>query len=263
MSVTLKLKPDVVKRRCRFCGHIFSKKSNLFRHIKNCHNFPNTLPDNNQLSKPTNDNDLKGVIISLRKQIDKQSQQIEELKHNQTQQIETIGKHIEELKEKPNVTNNILQVVCVRQDDNYLDMLTNNLGCFYKALDYVKGCALSDINGDCQLIKRIYFDPKIPKPSFHYTNTTRNKIQYFNENGDSVIDKKHLVGRKLANNLQNSYLKGVNHAIMDNVNNNKCPNKFLDEYDLQTWNKHIYNLSDPSYQKKFMNQLDIPDKDQV
>ncbi len=73
-----------------------------------------------------------------------------------------------------------------------------------------------------------------------------------------VIDNKELFGRKLANNLQNSYLKGVNYLITCNLNNRMCPNKFLEEYDIQTWNGHIYELSDLRYQKKIINQLNIP-----
>jgi hypothetical protein len=37
-----------------------------------------------------------------------------------------------------------------------------------------------------------------------------------------------------------------------------CPNKFLEDHDLQTWNQHIYELSDARYQIKIVNHLDIP-----
>ena len=62
----------------------------------------------------------------------------------------------------------------------------------------------------------------------------------------------------MANNLQNSYLKGVNYLIKKNLDNHLCPNKFLEEYDLQTWNQHIYDLSDVRYHRKIINQLNIP-----
>ena len=58
------------------------------------------------------------MIISLKKQIEqlteKQTQQIEELKQNQiigNYRQENIEKYIEELKDKPNITNNILQLI--------------------------------------------------------------------------------------------------------------------------------------------------------
>ena len=66
------------------------------------------------------------------------------------------------------------------------------------------------------------------------------------------------MGKKLANNLQNSYLKGINYLINRNVSEHLSPSKLLADYDLQTWNSHIYNLSDKCYQKKVINQLSLP-----
>jgi hypothetical protein len=50
----------------------------------------------------------------------------------------------------------------------------------------------------------------------------------------------------------------VNYLIIKNLENHRCPNKFLEDYDLQTWNQHIYDLSDAQYHKKIIGQLDIP-----
>jgi hypothetical protein len=72
-----------------------------------------------------------------------------------------------------------------------------------------------------------------------------------------MIEKKQQFVNKLANNLQNSYFKAINHMIKDNLENNQCLNKFLEEYDIQTRNHHIYDLSSPNYRKKFNNQLQI------
>ena len=72
-----------------------------------------------------------------------------------------------------------------------------------------------------------------------------------------MIENKVQLGRKIANNLQNSYLKGVNYLINRNLDNRLCPNKFLETYDLQAWNQHIYNLSNLTYQKKIINNLNI------
>ena len=52
----------------------------------------------------------------------------------------------------------------------------------------------------------------------------------------------------------------INYLINDNLDNQRCPNKFLADYDIQTWNSHVYSLSNGAYQKKLMNQLDIPYK---
>ena len=103
------------------------------------------------------------------------------------------------------------------------------------------------------LIQKIYFQNSEQQlNNIYFIDKSRTTIQYFNE---KVTDSKELFIRKLANNLQNSYLKGV---INQNLDNHHCPNKFLEEYDIQTWNHHIYELSDQKYQKKIMSSLNIP-----
>jgi hypothetical protein len=275
MSIKLKLKSDVTKCRCEFCGYIFTKKSNLLRHQKIKHDIVNNqsvaLSSDDKLSTLSNNDDLKEVILSLKKEIKELKENhvisnqnieryIEKVEERHTENIQNMEKNIEQLKEKPNVINNILNVVCVTSNDNYLDMLTTNFSDFDKALEYIKSCALANINGDCQLIEKIYFNPEKSKSSFYYLDKARTRIEYFDEKEELTITKKEQFGRKLAHNLQNSYLKGINQVINNNLDQRKCPNKFLEEYDLQTWNQHIYNLSDLSYQRKFMNQLDIPNK---
>ena len=259
MAIKVKLKQDIIDRRCQFCGHIFSKRYNLLKHIRKQHTQLETSQNEPQNEPQTNksisiDTDLKTIILSLNKTIVELKENIEELKENQI-----IGnQQLEQLKDKPNITNNVLQVVCIAQNDNYLDMLTEEFKDFNKSLAYIKNCALSNINGDCQLIEKIYLNKL--KPSFYYQDKAKTKIEYFNENKVKSIDKKQQFCNKLANNLQNSYLKGINHVITENLDNHRCPNKFLEEYDIQTWNQHIYNLSDLSYQKKLINQLNIPCK---
>ncbi len=92
----------------------------------------------------------------------------------------------------------------------------------------------------------------------HYIDKAKTKIQYFDENKNEVIDNLIQFGKKIANNLQNSYLKGVNHLINENLDNNRCPNIFLGQYDIQAWNQHIYDLCDAKYHKKMINNLNIP-----
>jgi hypothetical protein len=165
------------------------------------------------------------------------------------------------LKDQPRINQNVLQVVCVGNNDNYLDMLTERLGNFDKALEYVKDCALSSLNGDCKLLKKIYFHENINanEVPIRYLDRSRQKIDYLDENKQRIIDIKGVqLGKKLANNLQNSYLKGVNYLIKQNLDKQQCPNKFLDDYDIHSWNHHIYELSDLKYQRKLINQLDIP-----
>lgn len=116
------------------------------------------------------------------------------------------------------------------------------MGNFDSVIDYINECALSDINGDCKLIEKIYTNQE-DKMSFTQ-DRKHTHITYYGEDINSITEHKELFGRKLANNLQNSYLKGINHLIRRNLDQHKDPNQFLDDYDLMTWNHHIYNLSD-------------------
>ena len=175
MSKKIKLRSEISNCKCPLCGYIFSEKSNLLKHLrkKRC---PNQIspdksdysqsshidPINNQLLTShmdpinnqllTSNKDLKEIILSLNDKIEKLTENIEDLKEKQT-----IGnQQIVELKEKISVTinnNNVLQIVCVSKNDDYLDILTQQFGDFTKALEYIKNCALANINGDCQLIK--------------------------------------------------------------------------------------------------------------
>ena len=113
--------------------------------------------------------------------------------------------------------------------------------------------------GDCKLIKKIYFEENADEKqhSICFVDKKRTKSNTMTEkNKKSVIQR--VFGRKLANNLQNTYLKGVNYLINKNLESRGCPNKFLDEYDIQEWNSHIYTLSDEKYHKKMMLNLEIP-----
>jgi hypothetical protein len=93
-----------------------------------------------------------------------------------------------------------------------------------------------------------------------FLDKNRNLVEYYDEKCNKVRDSTKVFSRKLANNLQNSYLKGVNHLIKTTLENHRCPNKLLGDYDLQAWNQHIYDLSDVRYQRKIINYLDLPQK---
>jgi hypothetical protein len=61
-------------------------------------------------------------------------------------EIVGLKREISELKEKTtinNVNNQVLQVICIGNNDNYLDMLTKEYDNFDRALDFIKDCALS------------------------------------------------------------------------------------------------------------------------
>ncbi len=73
-----------------------------------------------------------------------------------------------QLTENPRIVNNDLQIVCVGQNDNYLDMLTEQFDDFDKELEYIKCFALSSLIGDCKLIERIYIGDQ--QNSIKYVN---------------------------------------------------------------------------------------------
>jgi hypothetical protein len=185
------------------------------------------------------------------------SDHIEQLEKQLEQLKEKTDREIKDLKEKPtNTVNQVLQVICITNEDNYLDMLTNSLGNFDQAIEYIKDCALSNVSGDCKLIEKIYLSND--NENIHFSDKMKSKISYYNEHRQKVVENKDNFGKKIANNLQNSYLKGINYLINKNLNGHMCPNRFLEDYDLLTWNNHIYNLSDLCYQRKIINQLHIP-----
>jgi len=237
----LKIQQDVIS--CQFCKKTFARRDNLIRHQKNfCQKGKDQQEDN--IVQYFKQNNEKMALLE---------KQITELKDEK----QKTDREIAELKEKPLISNQVLQVICVSNNDNYLDMLTEEWGNFDQALAYIKDCALSSVTGDCKLIEKVYLECQDP-PSICFLDKNRTKIEYFNEKKEKVRDSKEIFGRKLANNLQNSYLKGVNYLINKNLDGHFCPNKFLEDYDLQTWNQHIYDLSDTRYQKKIISQLNIP-----
>ena len=136
-KLKIKLKSDIII--CQHCKKTFARKDNLTRHQK-------IFCEKNR--ENTNELSLGETVTMLAKQInelknDKQKtdQQIAELKEKQAQEIT-------ELKERPPV-NQVLQVICIGGNDNYLDMLTSQWNNFDKALEYIKDCALSSLTGDC------------------------------------------------------------------------------------------------------------------
>ena len=263
---------------CPRCQKVFDRKSNYEQHLRrklpcpiididikqtqlvNCN-----IEINGKNLDETIDELLKIKVHECKKRGKQNNENIMEIVEADRLELQKLREEVEKLKNKPQqtITNNnqnILQVVCIKPDDNYLDTLTHQLGDFHQALDFIKDCALSSLTGDCKLLNKIYFETRgSNEPPIKYLDKSQSKIEYFNDKLERVIDYRgQRLGRILANNLQNSYLKGVNYLINKNLESRLCPNKFLEEYDVQSWNQHIYELSDVKYQRKIVSQLEIP-----
>jgi hypothetical protein len=256
MNIKIKLKAITNEFICDHCNKIFTRKYNLQRHLENnrCVGIKINQSDEQTIKLP-HEQIVHDKITLLEKRII-------ELTNNTIASKNETDQQIAELRKKPNVNNQVLQVIALGPQDNYLDLLTKKWGNFDRALTYIKDCALSEITGDCKLIEKIYcgglFDDAESPTSIHFLDKNRTKIGYYNEKNELMVSSKELFGKRIANNLQNSYLKGINHLIETILENRACPNKFLEEYDVQLWNQHIYNLSDCAYQKKMVNHLNIP-----
>lgn len=243
---------------CNNCGKRFTRSDNLIRHNKNNCNYKFTdVTYKQKAEKPVdivNNNtgispDLFVTMINNVKQ---------QLKADMTNQVAEVKQQLLE-QHRPIVNN--LQVVCVGTKDNYLDMLTEKLGNFDRALEYIKDCALSSLTGDCKLLGKIYFDQSL-LPTEHpiqFHDNYKNKLSYLNEKNERILDPKGMqLGKRLANNLQNTYLKGINFIIADNAEKRVPVTSHLEAYDVHLWNRHIFELSDEQYQKKIIAHLEIP-----
>ena len=233
--------PTPKQHQCSTCQKNFTRSDNLARHMRTC-----TVET--KVKATTVPTEMNEAFINQLKTIIRNELQ-EEFKRTGTpvaSQPTTASAISGNSDKQPTIiNNNILNVICVRNNDNYLDMLTDQWGNFDQALDYVKDCALSSVSGDCKLLTKVYFNDREHK-----------NVTYIDENSQAIAEDKTLrLGRRLANNLQNTYLKGINYLINTHLDSHISPQKFLDEHDLQNWNKHIFDLSNIQYCRKIMSQM--------
>ena len=200
---------------CPYCLNSFTRKFNLDRHMKSyCkESLSNDILDD-QLELSSHER-VKPKKKTIRPESSSGQNGDSELLNSLALKIKELEQKLEdnytELRDKPaSVHNNILQVVCVGGNQNYLDMLTEQWGDYDRALDFIRDCALSHITGDCKLLQKIYFAHENEAP-IKYLDKSRNKLEYLNEKQERIVDHHgQKLGRILANNLQNTYLKGVN-----------------------------------------------------
>lgn len=251
------------KHICPQCLKTFTRADNLNRHISTvCDNTPNKENIETFNDDTYEDSHMNLAVLGF----NKLSHTTPQKKQTLTDMVSIMKKEIkdeilkevqQETKKHKITNNNTLQVLCVKSDDNYLDMLTTKFGSFDKAIEYVKDCALSSLNGDCKLLGAIYLDPDLSpnRCPIRCLDRRRTKIAFVDENKKVVIDIGGIkLANKLANNIQNTYLKGVNYFISKNM----PMKKIIEDYDVMAWNQHIYDLSSASYQKKLIVHMDIP-----
>ena len=198
------------KFTCEYCHKRFTRKNNMVVHQKtSCQFFamnPNVETMGMCIEKKKQSvilsKDCEEKLEKLEKELVDKGHRLEKME----KRLDEKDKQIAELKENPRVNNQILQVVCISNKDNYLDMLTQQWGDFDKALQYIKNCALSEIKGDCKLIEKIYLtdDDGQPINNIYYADKNRTKIVYYNEKKQKIKASKDLFFSKIANNLQNS-----------------------------------------------------------
>jgi hypothetical protein len=237
---------------CPICQKRFTRARDAKRHLDTIHH-EGEMSSVDTITYQDLISQIKELKSELKERDEKLKWELKERDEKQKERDDHLQTELTVIRSIPK-QKNILQVICITNNDNYLDMLTDKMGNFNQAVDYIKDCALSDVSGDCKLIERIY-----DQQSFT-TDRKKSKIYYYNENNEQISEHKDIFGRKLANNLQNSYLKGINYLINRNLDSKIDPNKFLDSYDILSWNSHIYNLSNIYYQRKMMSHLNIPIK---
>lgn len=276
------------KYQCTICNGIFMDKEAILYHldekcimnmIDNINKLPRSILEsqfslmktettNNNVSKILKSHDVidnNSIFSHLFNELKQEIKQTKQELHTNIKQTEDrLSDTIENIKNKPSITNNTinenLQILCLDSNKNCMDVLVEKYGDFHQALEFVKGCALSQMTGDVRLIEEVYLNSD-EHPAFWYMDKKRHKMGWIDEKNQKNIDVGgKIILRKLVNNLQNGYLKGVNYLINKNLDEKRCPNKFLAEYDIQAWNRHIYNLCDEKYQKKLFDHLDIPTK---
>jgi uncharacterized C2H2 Zn-finger protein len=219
--------------QCPYCDYKFTRKSTLNRHV------------DLKLCRLLND---KSKVT-----LDELSNEVKEMK-NMIQNL-TLNKIIHN---NNNKTTNNLKVFLIGNGNNFLQMLTEQFGALESALKFIENCALSDYYGDCQFLRKLYFEGQTDTsdPNIYYPTKSQTHVVYRNDQQEKVTESRDSFIAKMAKHLQQGYLEG-NRYFNANRDFNQS-NSLLDFGDIETWNNHIYKLNDTKYQKKILTHLCIP-----
>ena len=118
------------------------------------------------------------------------------------------------------------------------------------------------MSGDCQLLNRIYFDPKFldgEPPPIHYADKKKTRIEYLNEHMNWVVEPKSVFAEKMIKRLMHVYLRGHKHVSEDK---HQAERIGMVEYDITLWHQHLHQYSgnNSTYNVKMINQVNIPFK---
>lgn len=249
------------KCMCPKCSKLFATKGSLTRHINGgyCIEF-----SRNQVAEV---NSLKDELKVLRELVEKSNQTAE--KSNQIaekyQQIVESCQHNPSAQRAFNLHQNNLNVMCLGSKDNMLDILTTRHG-HHKALTFVKDSALNRLKGDCTILEKVYI-LGTDRPAIMYANGSKIQYVYYDENNNRVVETNvQVMAKKLADNLQRTYLKGMGSLhidLADNLRDDHIPSlskklPSIEAHDIQTMNERVHELQDEKYQKKVLKSLKIP-----
>jgi hypothetical protein len=250
------------KLHCEYCPITFTAKSSLDRHLKN------RCKGKKALKEQERD---EATAISLAT-----AQEVASLKI----QMAEMARIIQETAKAPAVQNNTnnLNVMCLGSKDNILDILVAKQG-FLKALTMVKQSALGRLTGACTILQKAYF-PEGVKPAIMHPRNSKSTYVYYDENNKRVVEKNSsIMAKKLADIIQQTYLKGMNCLKKDILGVDKTDegqpyrNEMaklgqvdllkleLGPYDIQDWIEAVHELRDEKYQKRILKQLPIPFED--
>ena len=105
------------------------------------------------------------------------------------------------------------------------------------------------------MLEKVY-QVALDKPLLVTYDKKKGTVTYYDEHKQLVTESHGSFAWKIANNIQNCYLKGMTHLTLSGLEHKVNPNKSLDTYDFRVWNDHIYQLFDEKYRKKLVNHLE-------
>ena len=262
---------------CRYCGGEFTRSDNLARHTTLClasnpvkkrkiKMFWKTLAKKDEVIA-SQDNTIKQLVNIVRgvaedvKDLKKDAQLSKQL----VVDMKKIAEDVDDLKKNPSVINNNLQIICVTGKDNYLQKITDIMGDEYAALKYIVNCAIGGIDGDCKLIEKNYAKgAPLPGSSSEVVivpsitvSKSKSEVVYYDENKNKVTTSIVSFAYTIAENLMTCYLKTLAQLTNGTLNNRQCPNKFMEEYNLQLMQEHVYELIKPINKRKVIDKLDL------